>query len=361
MERVVSVNLNGNAYQLEEPAHDALRDYLRAAETALSDNPDKAEIVRDLEQAMADKCAGRLSPSKSVINAADMAKIIEEMGPVEGGASAGANAPRHESSGAQEGPRKRLYRIRDGAMIAGICSGLAAYLNVDVSVVRILTLIGGFITGGWLLLVYVVAMFLIPSAHTSEEWAAAHGVPFNAQEVIDRAKREYSRVADDVAHDWRSRWRAQRRSWREEARAQRHAWRAATTTTAPPAGYFTRLFAGMLAFVLSLTGAALLIAFVVALFALLSADGMLGWALPADIPLWLAVVVLCIAYAAIAAPIAHLRRTSYVTAAGGVHGGADGLITFAAIVAGGALAYQFLPEFRDWLHGFVVSVRALDF
>ena len=34
-------------------------------------------------------------------------------------------------------------------------------------------------------------------AHTSEEWAAAHGVPFNAQEVIDRAKREYGKFAEE--------------------------------------------------------------------------------------------------------------------------------------------------------------------
>jgi hypothetical protein len=229
-------------------------------------------------------------------------------------------------------------------------------------VIRILAVIGGFITGGWLLLVYVVAMFLIPSAHTSAEWAAAHGVPFNAQEVIDRAKREYSRVADDVARDWRTGWRAQRRAWGEEARAQRHAWRAsATSVVAPPAAYLTRLFAGLLAFVLSLTGAALLIGFLVALFSLLGTGMLLDWAPPADIPIWLAVVVLCIVYAAIATPLAHLRRTSYVTASGGGDaGGADGFITFAAIVAGGALAYQFLPEFRGWIEHFAASLRALD-
>ena len=57
MERVVTINLNGNPYQLEEPAYDALRAYLERARATLADNPDKAEIIRDLEQAIADKCA----------------------------------------------------------------------------------------------------------------------------------------------------------------------------------------------------------------------------------------------------------------------------------------------------------------
>lgn len=34
-------------------------------------------------------------------------------------------------------PRK-LYRVREGRMICGVCLGVAEYLNMDVTVVRIL-------------------------------------------------------------------------------------------------------------------------------------------------------------------------------------------------------------------------------
>src|SRR5687768_3948845 len=104
MERVVTVNLNGNPYQLEEPAFDALRAYLARAEAALAANPDKAEIVRDLEQAIADKCSAYLSPSKRVVSAEEMKRILEEMGPVEGVDDEG-EAPRSESD-AYEPPRR---------------------------------------------------------------------------------------------------------------------------------------------------------------------------------------------------------------------------------------------------------------
>lgn len=357
MERVVTINLNGNPYQLEAPAYDALRAYIDRAEAALSNNPDKAEIVRDLEQAVADKCTAHLGPAKSVINAAEMAKVLEEMGPVQGE----ENAPREETGPAYE-PRKRLYRIKEGAQIAGVCSGLGAYFDLDVNIIRLLFIVAALFTSGFFILVYIVMMFVLPSAHTSAEWAAAHGVPFNAQEVIDRAKREYARVAEDVSHDWKHSWRAQRRAWREDIRARRHSWRA-PAPPATPVGYVTRLFAGLLALVLSIVTAALLIAFLVALFSLLSAGAVLNWAPPADMPIWLTVVVLCIAYAAIATPLSHLRRSSYGAASGDsfAGGGADGAITLVAIIAGAAIAYNFLPEFRDWMQTMFDLVGTLNF
>lgn len=33
---------------------------------------------------------------------------------------------------------KRLYKVREGAMIAGVCQGIANYLNMDATVVRLL-------------------------------------------------------------------------------------------------------------------------------------------------------------------------------------------------------------------------------
>jgi len=82
---------------------------------------------------------------------------------------------------------KKLYRIRDGAQIAGVCAGLGAYFDIDVNWMRVLFLVATVLTSGFFIFVYIAMMFIIPSANTSEEWAAAHGVPFNAQEVIDRA------------------------------------------------------------------------------------------------------------------------------------------------------------------------------
>jgi len=60
MQKVISINLNGIAYQLEEGGYGALQDYLSQAQRELKDNPDRAEIMRDLEQAIADGQSSKL-------------------------------------------------------------------------------------------------------------------------------------------------------------------------------------------------------------------------------------------------------------------------------------------------------------
>ena len=56
---------------------------------------------------------------------------------------------------------KKLYRVEDGKMIAGVCSGLAEYFAIDVTVVRlgwvVLTLLGG--SG---ILAYIIALIIMP-------------------------------------------------------------------------------------------------------------------------------------------------------------------------------------------------------
>lgn len=360
MERVVTINLNGNPYQLEEPAYDALRGYMEKAGRALADNPDKAEILRDLEQAIADKCANYLSPGKSVVTAAEMARILGEMGAVEGEGEAqqdgGARAEDYVR------PQRRLYRIYDRHAWSGVSAGLAAYAGIDVAWVRTLWILSALFTGGFTILIYLVLVFAVPVATTSEEMAAAHGAPFNAQEVVDRAKREYARFTDEEAPRWRAQMRAQQRAWRRQMREWRQSWgRSDFAAPAQPVGYVTRVFAGLLALVLSLVSAAVLIAFLIALFALLHSGALLGWVPPLGLPLWLAVVVLCIVYAALAVPLGLLRRGSYAAARGRAdYGGrGEGLLTLLAVIAGGVIAYQLLPEFRDWMKDFPDSLDML--
>ncbi len=62
---------------------------------------------------------------------------------------------------------KRLYRRPEGRIVAGVCTGLAAYFGVDVTLIRlafaVLTIFGGF---GVLL--YVVAWAVVPEEDEKE-------------------------------------------------------------------------------------------------------------------------------------------------------------------------------------------------
>src|SRR5471032_770556 len=100
MQKVIAINLNGNAYQIDESGYAALVAYLEGAERQLKDNPDRAEIIKDLEQAIADKCRAFLGPHKTVVTAAEVDQIVREMGPVDGAGAAGAEP---ESGSAKSG------------------------------------------------------------------------------------------------------------------------------------------------------------------------------------------------------------------------------------------------------------------
>jgi phage shock protein PspC (stress-responsive transcriptional regulator) len=58
-------------------------------------------------------------------------------------------------------PPKKLLRNRNTKMVGGVCAGVADYLNMDVTLVRILTVILSLFTGVPIVL-YIVALFVVP-------------------------------------------------------------------------------------------------------------------------------------------------------------------------------------------------------
>jgi phage shock protein PspC (stress-responsive transcriptional regulator) len=56
--------------------------------------------------------------------------------------------------------QKKLYRIENGKVIAGVCGGLAEYLNIDPTVVRLIWALVGLSGAG--VLAYLVAALIIP-------------------------------------------------------------------------------------------------------------------------------------------------------------------------------------------------------
>lgn len=58
----------------------------------------------------------------------------------------------------------RLYRTRTDRVIAGVAGGVADYLNLDPSLVRIVWAVLAFVTGGLFFLIYIVMWIVVPEA-----------------------------------------------------------------------------------------------------------------------------------------------------------------------------------------------------
>jgi phage shock protein PspC (stress-responsive transcriptional regulator) len=57
---------------------------------------------------------------------------------------------------------KKLYRSRKSKIIAGVCGGLAEYLNLDPTIIRLAWVIFSLAYGVGVL-VYIIAWLLIPN------------------------------------------------------------------------------------------------------------------------------------------------------------------------------------------------------
>ena len=168
MRKVINIDLVGhpNPYRLHEDAYDALSGYLDQARSRLADDPDQAEVVADLERAIGAKLADRLGSDDRSLTLEDVTAVLEEVGSV--GADAGQPPPAY----ADRPRRRRLYRIREGQQIAGLCTGLAAYSEIDIAWIRTVFYALALVSAGLFFLVYLVVAFLLPVVPTREAWIA---------------------------------------------------------------------------------------------------------------------------------------------------------------------------------------------
>ena len=58
---------------------------------------------------------------------------------------------------------KQLTRSQSDRMLAGICSGLAKYMDMDPTVIRLIFVLLFFVTGPGVLLAYLIMAIVIPN------------------------------------------------------------------------------------------------------------------------------------------------------------------------------------------------------
>ena len=141
-------------------------------------------------------------------------------------------------------PRK-LTRSTTNRLIGGVCGGLAEYLNMDATLVRILTVLISLFTGVPVIL-YIIALFVIPEAGSAPSAPSyppvtgaqgAPGYPTSTSAPAEQAYAPYSPAAEPTPTPQRSSaddaiWGTEGPPW--EQREQEPA-PAADTSPAEPA------------------------------------------------------------------------------------------------------------------------------
>ncbi len=191
MKKTISITLNGIVFQIEEDAYVKLKEYLDSIRDYFSTYDDKGEIVNDIEARAAEQFSECLSPSKQVVTLADVEKLMEGMGSVEDIAGTETSDPEKKEPKKEMPGQKKLFRDPDTAVLFGVSSGLAAYLGVDPTIIRLLFVVS-LLFGGLGVIIYAVLCLIMPEAKTTADKMEMQGQRVNLSNIKDAVEEKFS-------------------------------------------------------------------------------------------------------------------------------------------------------------------------
>lgn len=183
MKKTVNVAIGGCSFIIDEDACNAISTYLDRFKAAIGTSSSSDEVMEELEVRIADLLKGKLA-SREVVTLSMAQEVIGQLGYPEGYKKESSEEERkeQEKTNYQERPVKKLFRDPDDKKLAGVCSGLALFLGVDVVIMRVLFLIG-LICGSAGFWIYVVIWIAAPEAKTAAEKCELRGIPATAENI----------------------------------------------------------------------------------------------------------------------------------------------------------------------------------
>lgn len=206
MKKTLTVNLGGTVYHIDDDAYRLLDDYLSNLKHFFRKQEGAEEIVNDIEIRIAELFAEKVSAGKQVITIADVEEIIARVGkPEDFGVSDDESEPHKKEQTASSGQgytrtttARRLFRDPDNKLLGGVASGLAAYFDWDITLVRILMIVLLFVPYCPMIILYIIGWIIIPEARTAAEKLSMRGEAVTIENIGKTVTDGFERVADGV-------------------------------------------------------------------------------------------------------------------------------------------------------------------
>ena len=179
MNTTVNVNLAGFQFTFDNDAYMLLSEYLGSLKKVFIACGDESEdIASDIERRCAEILMERYGYGSYIVTAKDISEIISVLGEPEDiysvsdvssdGDGDDDKSGMEESREYPEPPKlkKRLYRLPDDKILGGVCGGLAAYLGIDPTYLRLGVVALSFISGSFVAGIYILLWIIVPVART---------------------------------------------------------------------------------------------------------------------------------------------------------------------------------------------------
>lgn len=159
MKETINVNIGQQAFTLDVDAYRRLTAYIDDVSQRLPEEDN--ETLADIEARIAEIFREKVPSPMMVVTLSVVESTIEQLGAPE---TFGQTSRRVNSDGGEaaepKAERGKLYRSRSKRILAGVCGGIADYLNVDVSLVRLAALFLFFTVGFGIL--YIILWIVTP-------------------------------------------------------------------------------------------------------------------------------------------------------------------------------------------------------
>lgn len=189
MNEITNIHLGRQAFTISVDAHHALKAYLHAIGEQTGNNK---EVVEEVELRIAELLREHGVTGEKVVILADINYVKEQLGEPADFSDAEEGGKPHDHKGREykdESAPKRLFRDTDRAMVAGVASGLGAYIGVDPLIIRLIFVLLT-LSGGAGILVYILLWVLVPAAESESDRLQMKGKPVtveNIKQAVDQA------------------------------------------------------------------------------------------------------------------------------------------------------------------------------
>ncbi len=184
MNKTIDISLAGILFHLEESAYYKLKKYLKAVRNSLQNTDDVDEVMNEIEARIAELLLQKQTHPQQVINEKNIEEIIAVMGQPEDYEEEAEPTPQ------PKGFKKALFRDMDHSVIAGVAAGLAHYLGIDVTLMRLIFIILLFVTHGSFILIYLLLWIVIPKAKTASDKLKMKGETVNVDNIVEQVEEE---------------------------------------------------------------------------------------------------------------------------------------------------------------------------
>ena len=174
MKKTVSAAIGSTNFIIDEDAYARLDSYLAAFRAKLHAGADTQEVMTDLENRIAELASAKVGGENRVVDITIIDEIINCIGMPDGTAyrfESPAATPARDS----EPTVHKFFRDPDHRSIGGVCSGLAAYFNLDVTLVRVAFILL-FLCASCGFWIYIVLWIFAPNANAPTEKCQLRGI-----------------------------------------------------------------------------------------------------------------------------------------------------------------------------------------